>query len=134
MHNTLIPVILTKHIDNSLLLWHNWETQIKVVTKPVLFLMNNFISVLGVWDGQVVLVHPGLFRRRFTTNARSSRSWISIKSWLRCSRVLRIIYTTSGNFPCITAKPQYKVLNPCIDRSSCNQYHLEIISHTNLAA
>jgi len=39
--------------------------------------------ISGFWDGQEILVHSCLFRRRYSKDASSTRSRVSIKTRLR---------------------------------------------------
>ena len=60
----------------------------------------NGALVPGFWDGQEILVHPCIFRRRYTKDAGSSGPWVSIKTRLRLPRVLRANIATSGERNC----------------------------------
>lgn len=49
----------------------------------VVYIMIDVALISGFWDGQEILVHSSLFRRRFTKDASSTRSRVSIETRLR---------------------------------------------------
>lgn len=53
-------------------------------------------ATTGVWDGQEILVHPCLFRRRHKKDAGSSRPRVSIETRLWLPRVLKATKPQTG--------------------------------------